>query len=85
MKTNIVIYGRENCHYCRSAKDFCDQYYLNYEYIDIEMMEPQDRHYLLTTIAPGAKTIPIIIHGGVWIGGFSDLVYKETKGSLHHE
>lgn len=72
----ITVYGRENCGYCTKAKDFLGlRPDLEYKYLDINEAG-FDKQNLVTVIAPGATTVPIIIDNGVWIGGWTDLEKK---------
>jgi glutaredoxin 3 len=72
----ITIYGKPNCQWCTAAKLFLDQRGQKYDYIDIMAgdISSDDLKHLTTVIAPGAKTVPIIIIDGHWIGGYEQLI-----------
>lgn len=73
---SVLIYGQPNCQWCKNSVAFCIDKGIEYDYIDIQSSEitRDDIKYLTTVLAPGAKTVPIIIVDGEWIGGYSDLV-----------
>lgn len=72
----ITIYGKPNCHWCTAAKEFLNRRQILYEYINIMAgdISSDDIKHLTTVIAPGAKTVPIIIIDGKWIGGYEQLI-----------
>lgn len=72
----ITIYGKPNCIWCENAKKWLDQRAMKYDYIDIMSgdISSDDIKHLTTVIAPGAKTVPIIIVDGQWIGGYEQLI-----------
>lgn len=74
-KPTVIIYGKDNCSWCAAAQSLCARQKVPYIYIKMEHMNKYDREYLLTTIAPGAKTVPIILHNDKWIGGYTDLQF----------
>lgn len=66
-----VIYTRDNCPYCVSAKNFCNQNGISFSELkigsDIIVEEFQE-------IFPEQKSVPLILIDGVKIGGFTELV-----------
>lgn len=73
----IEVYGRSNCSYCSLAKSFLDKKGVEYKYIDVQA-EGFDLDNLTRVTAPGARSVPIIVINGKWIGGYTELV-KELK------
>lgn len=71
----IEVYGSEQCSYCNNVKKFLDLKKIPYQYIDVEK-DGFDMINLVTIIAPGARTIPIVMIDGEWIGGFNETVMK---------
>lgn len=72
----ITIYGKPDCVWCDRAKKLLGERGWVYKYVDI-MGTPfvhRDFVHLTTVIAPGAKTVPIIVVDDVWIGGHDNLV-----------
>lgn len=76
MDFRFVIYGAETCQHCREAARMLRDKNLAYRYIHIDDEEhftTDDLKHLVTEIAPGARTIPIVLVDGKWIGGKTDL------------
>lgn len=72
----IKIYGKENCPWCEKAKELLDKRDIPYDYINIsdkENFSDNDLKKLVVEIAPGAKTVPIVLINDRWIGGYSEL------------
>ncbi len=67
----ITIFGREDCGYCRRAKDLCDIKALNYRYVDIQR-EGISKADLEKTIGKPVLTVPQIFHGQEHIGGYTE-------------
>lgn len=76
----ITIYGKNYCPYCVFAKDLLEQMNVAYEYID--MTEDSLLQTQVFEKACGAKTVPQIFFGDVYIGGFSELKECYEKGEL---
>lgn len=69
---DITVYGKADCSYCTKAKTMLDDLGITYTYIDIDK-RGFDKAHLVTTIAPGAKTVPVVIFRGKYIGGYTEL------------
>jgi glutaredoxin 1 len=67
----ITIFGREDCGYCRRAKELCDIKSLNYRYIDIQA-EGISKADIEKTIGKPVHTVPQIFHGQQHIGGYTE-------------
>ena len=76
-KMDVIIYGKDNCHYCDAAQRLCEQVGLSYEYIklgrDFDALEMAEEF-------PSARTFPQIILKGEKIGGFTDLQAELKDG-----
>lgn len=71
--TKLKIYGTKDCLYCNKAKEFMELNDLPYVYQSLEELSQEDLHILLNTLAPGARTVPIVLIDGIWVGGFSEM------------
>lgn len=71
--SKLKVYGTQNCSYCTKAKEFLELNDLKYTYIALEELTDEDLHIVLNQLAPGAKTVPIILIDGKWIGGFTEM------------
>ena len=74
---SYVVYGREDCGWCRMAKQFLGDRQEEFRYIDISQ-DDLSKAYLQ---AEGHKTVPQIYANGAHIGGYTDLVSLFGEGS----
>jgi len=81
----IRIYGKKDCVWCTRAKDECWKFNVPYEYKDVyEDLSTDEFKELFATIAPYAKTFPIIIVEGDYIGGYTELKQFLNRGPNEH-
>jgi len=66
----IEIYTKEDCSYCKSAKQLLNIH--KKEYVEFKLGEDFSREILLSKF-PEAKTYPVIVIDGYHIGGFDQL------------
>lgn len=67
---NVVVYTKENCSYCSSAKMLLSSKGIGYT--EYKLNEDFSRETLLENF-PEAKTFPVIVVDGFNIGGYSQL------------
>lgn len=71
----VVIYGRENCSYCKRAVELAKQLhghgFGDYEYIDI-MSAGIDKEKLSDLVGKPVGTIPQVFVNGEPIGGYTE-------------
>ncbi|HJK86212.1 MAG TPA: glutaredoxin [Candidatus Megaira endosymbiont of Nemacystus decipiens] len=67
---NILLYVKENCIYCRLAKEFLENKSLQYEIVNLS--NNYDLHKKLSD-KTGQTTVPYIFINDKFIGGYSDL------------
>ena len=78
----IRIYGKKDCVWCTRAKDECWKFKAPYEYKDAyEDLTVDEFKTLFETQAPYAKTFPIVIIDGDYIGGYTELKKFLMEGS----
>jgi glutaredoxin 3 len=70
MPANIIIYTKDNCPYCVSAKQLLETY--GKEYIETKVGVDIRRDDFIS-LFPNVKTVPHIIINGEQIGGFDKL------------
>lgn len=78
----IRIYGKDNCIYCKKAKELLDDLNRQYEYLKIP--EDVSKEQLLELVGSRVEklTVPQIFNNDTWIGGYSDLLeyIENTSG-----
>lgn len=67
---DIVIYSKTNCSYCSFVRKILNEN--NIAYTEYKLDKDFTKDELLAKV-PTAKTYPVIIIDGEFIGGFSDL------------
>ena len=65
-----TIYSKPNCGYCLQAKQLLEMEQLPFEYKQLGTHYSLDE---LMTLAPNAKSFPMIVKDGVLVGGYNDL------------
>jgi glutaredoxin len=69
---SIVVYGREDCGYCKLAKQLLEQKEIPFEYVSLETAEQQAD--LLEFVSPLIRSVPVVVINGKWIpGGYEEL------------
>jgi len=75
----VVIYTTQTCSFCLSAKRFFEQKRWPYEEIDltdnVSLREKLNAEYHW-------RTVPMIFINDEFLGGFRDLIEKDSKGEL---
>ena len=77
----VVIYTGPMCNYCSAAKHLLNKKEVNYIEFDIavdpsKMQEMQEK-------TKGARTIPQIFIGEIYVGGYNELKALEVAGKLN--
>jgi glutaredoxin len=67
----VVVWSKDNCSYCESAKQLLKMKGVDYEERNISS-DKWTKEDLLSA-APTARTVPQIFFGDVCVGGFEDL------------
>lgn len=70
---SFTVYGRPWCGYCSGAISLLERSNLEYEYIDIRE-EGISKQELGEKLGRPVYTVPQILHGDRYIGGYTDLV-----------
>jgi glutaredoxin 1 len=80
---SYIVYGRPWCGYCSGAVSLLKRAGLNFEYIDIRE-QGISKAELADKIGHPVYTVPQILHGDRYIGGYTDLVpYLRNINSEH--
>ena len=71
--SSYTVYGRPGCAFCFYAQKTLDQLNADYEYIDI-YAEGLSKEDVSLKINQPVATMPQILHGETYIGGYTELV-----------
>lgn len=75
---NVVVYTKENCQYCTNAKALLAT--MGIGYTEMKLNEDFTREYLVENY-PLAKSFPLIIIDGFYIGGYEQLKNKLNEST----
>ena len=67
--STLKIYGKDNCYWCKQAKELAERYEFDYEYIDVGLTEGLKE---LKENVPDARLVPQIFWNGEHLGGYSE-------------
>jgi glutaredoxin 3 len=77
--SDVVIYTKEQCPYCRQAEKFFTQKGVPFTNVDVTHDQPMRERLVELS---GQFTVPQIFIKGVSVGGYSDLMALHTRGQL---
>lgn len=69
--TNIRVYSKDYCPYCRAAKQLLSSKGLEFETIDV--LENPERLKEMVSLSQ-RRTVPQVFFGDTHIGGYDDLI-----------
>jgi glutaredoxin len=75
VKDKITVWGTEDCRFCHMAEDLARS-----KGFEVESIEASQDMFKFSKLFPNVKTVPQILIGDTWIGGYSDL--KEVLESI---
>ena len=75
MKDKITVWGTEDCRFCHLAEELAKS-----KGFEVEKVEASHDMLKFSKLFPNVKTVPQILIGDTWIGGYSDL--KEVLESI---
>ncbi len=76
----VVIYSSAFCPYCQWAKKLLDNKQVSYNEIRIDQVEGAQNEML--SKSQGSMSVPQIFIGDNHIGGYTDMLELDKKGSL---
>jgi glutaredoxin 3 len=78
--SEIEIYTKDWCGYCRAAKQLLDR--LGYRYRDIDVTHDMETYSAMVKRADGRTSVPQIFLDGTGIGGYTELSALARTGKL---
>ncbi len=69
----ITIYGKTTCPYCDAAKALCETADEEFEYIDVFSSPENEKKHRELAEKYSHFSVPLILSGGEFIGGFTEL------------
>lgn len=80
--TNITVFHKKYCPYCRSAKKLLKAKGLSFKEIDVGRNAAE---FAKMVKRSGRRTVPQIFIGNIHIGGFDDLKAQIANNSFPYE
>jgi len=80
MTTEILLYTKSHCPYCRHAKALLAS--KGAAFTEIDLVEQPEKQAEMTSRSGGRVTVPQIFIGGVHIGGSDELFALDAAGGL---
>lgn len=78
----IIIYGKNACPYCQMAKNLCETANIDYQYVDIFSSPENEKNYNEFREKYNHMTVPLVMNGETFIGGFTELQGKVMAKEL---
>lgn len=79
--TKVILYTKDNCPYCRMAKDLLTARNVTFEEVRIDLDENKRDEMIKLS---NRRTVPQIFINGQSIGGYDDLAALAKSGKLDH-
>jgi glutaredoxin-like protein NrdH len=82
MTNKVKIYTLSTCGHCKAAKKFLNDNGVNYEYIDVDLLEGTEKENILKEVIRynPQRSFPTIIIGNKIIVGFREYEIREALG-----
>lgn len=78
--SKVIIYTKENCPYCRLAKELLSSRHVAFEEFRVDLDENKLKEMLL--LSNNKRTVPQIFINDQSIGGYDDLAALAKSGKL---
>ena len=75
----VIVYSKEQCPYCRMAKDLLTAKKIAFEEVRVDL-DPEKLEEMLRL--SNRRTVPQIYIGDFHVGGFDDLAELDQEGKL---
>jgi len=78
----VTLYALSTCPYCRMTKKYLDDYKVQYDAIDVDMLEGDERTAVVADVKKlsGGTSFPVIVIDEEVIVGFNKVAIKERLG-----
>ena len=82
MSNKVKIYTLSTCSHCKATKKFLNDNGINYEYVDVDLLEGSEKDNILQEVVRynPQRSFPTIIIGNKIIVGFREYEIREALG-----
>ena len=81
-KGKVMLYALSTCIWCNRTKKLLGELGVAYDYIDVDLLDSDDKHKALDEIAKynPAKTFPTLVIGEESLRGFKEDLVRKALG-----
>lgn len=78
----VMLYALSTCPYCRMTKKYLDENDVEYDVVDVDLLEEDERSVVVTDVKhlSGGTSFPVIVIDDEVIVGFNKAAMKERLG-----
>ncbi len=78
----VIVYALSTCPYCRMTKAYLDTNNVEYDAIDVDLLEGDERSAVVAEVKDlsGGTSLPVIVIDDEVIVGFNKAAMKERLG-----
>ena len=78
----VMLYALSTCPYCRMTKKYLDDNEVEYEAIDVDLLEGDERSVVVADVKnrSGGTSFPVVVSDEEVIVGFNKAAIKERLG-----
>jgi glutaredoxin-like protein NrdH len=76
---SVTVYALSTCPYCKMTKDFLTDRGVEYEVLDVDLLEGDERQHVLTEVQriSGGTSFPVVVYGDSHVVGYDQAKIKE--------
>jgi glutaredoxin len=79
---SITLYALSTCPYCKMTKQFLSDNGVEYEVVDVDLLDGHEREHVLTEVqnVSGGTSFPVLVCGDQHVVGYDQAKIKELVG-----
>lgn len=79
---SIMLYALSTCPYCKMTKQFLSDNGVEYEAVDVDLLEGHKRQHVLTELqrVSGGTSFPVLVCGDKHVVGYDQTKIRELVG-----
>ena len=82
MPGKVKVFALSTCPYCRRTKEFLDEHKIDYDSVDVDLLEGEDQDRVLTEVESitGRQSFPVIVTDAGIIVGHDEEKLRKALG-----
>lgn len=79
---STLLYALSTCPYCKMTKQFLTDNGVQYEVVDVDLLEGDERKHVLTEVerVSGGTSFPVLVRGDQHVVGYDQAKIRELLG-----